>query len=172
MEKSSFTVTAGNKQHKLVLDEAGKWTGSIDGKKFSCDVISSGHGRFHVIRDNRSYEVEIEKADVASKTVTVKVNGRSYPLQVKDKYDELLHSLGMDRTSGAKINDLKAPMPGLVLEVKVNEGQEVKKGDAILVLEAMKMENILKSPADVKVKKVSVKKGAAVEKNQVLVQFA
>jgi biotin carboxyl carrier protein len=77
----------------------------------------------------------------------------------------------MDKLHSAKVNELKAPMPGLVLDIVVSEGQEVKKGDALVVLEAMKMENILKSPADVVVKKISVKKGTAVEKNQVLVLF-
>jgi biotin carboxyl carrier protein len=62
-------------------------------------------------------------------------------------------------------------MPGLVLDVRVKEGDEVKKGDPLLVLEAMKMENILKSPAHAKIKKINVNKGQAVEKNQVLVSF-
>ncbi|MBI3511745.1 MAG: biotin/lipoyl-binding protein [Bacteroidetes bacterium] len=159
--------------------------GNINGKDFLCDVISTSlngtistssdeakSNRFHVLRDHKSYEVEIVKADVAAKTLTVKVNGHSYSLNIKDKYDELLHSLGMDKLHSAKVNELKAPMPGLVLDVVVNEGQLVKKGDALVVLEAMKMENILKSPADVTVKKISVKKGTAVEKNQVLVLFS
>jgi biotin carboxyl carrier protein len=62
-------------------------------------------------------------------------------------------------------------MPGMVLNVLVNEGQTVKKGDALLVLEAMKMENILKSPAEGTIKKITAVKGTAVEKNQILIQF-
>jgi biotin carboxyl carrier protein len=172
MEKQSFTVTSGNKKHKLEFEKSGAWNGTIDGKDFSCDAISNGENRFHVIRDHHSYEVEIVKHDIAAKTLTVKVNGHTYPIHVADKYDELLQSLGMDKIAGTKINELKAPMPGLVLEVVVSEGQQVKKGDPIIVLEAMKMENILKSPVDVTVKKISVKKGVAVEKGQVLVLFS
>jgi acetyl/propionyl-CoA carboxylase alpha subunit len=173
MEKQSFTVTVGgNKKHKIEFEKAGSFNGTIDGKEFSCDVISPEGQRFHILRDNRSYEVEITKADVSAKTLTVKVNGNPYPLQISDKFDELLHSLGMDKIAGAKVNELKAPMPGLVLDIVVEEGQAVKKGEPIVVLEAMKMENILKAPADVTVKKIAVKKGTAVEKNQVLVQFA
>jgi biotin carboxyl carrier protein len=63
-------------------------------------------------------------------------------------------------------------MPGLVLEVRVKVGDTVKKGDPLLVLEAMKMENILKSPADGIIQKVHVQKSAAVEKNQTLINFA
>ena len=172
MEKQSFTVTSGSQKHKVELEKAGAWSGSIDGKPFNCDVISTGGQRFHVLRDNRSYDVEILESNAAEKTVTVKINGRLYPLSVADKYDELLRSLGMDKIAGAKVNELKAPMPGLVLDIVVTEGQAVKKGDPIVVLEAMKMENILKSPGDATVKKISVQKGTAVEKNQVLILFA
>jgi biotin carboxyl carrier protein len=171
MSNQSYTITSGKETHKVELNAKGAYAGRIDGKEFACNVISTGENRFHVIRDDRSYEVEIVKADRAEKTITIKVNGHVYPLSIKDKYDELLHSLGMDKLHGAKVNELKAPMPGLVLDIVVSEGQEVKKGEALVVLEAMKMENILKSPADVVVKKISVKKGTAVEKNQVLVQF-
>jgi acetyl/propionyl-CoA carboxylase alpha subunit len=71
----------------------------------------------------------------------------------------------------AAVKTLKAPMPGLVLEVMVGPGTEVKKGDPLLVLEAMKMENVLKAPTDAVIKDVIVEISAAVEKNQVLVNF-
>jgi biotin carboxyl carrier protein len=172
MENQYFTVTVnGKEKHKVVFEGKESGKGTINGKDFVCDTISNGENRFHVIRDNHSYEVEIVKHDIAAKTLTIKVNGTSYPIQVEDKFDELLRSLGMDKIAAAKINELKAPMPGLVLDVRVSEGQEVKKGDPIIVLEAMKMENILKSPADVTIKKIAVKKGVAVEKGQVLVLF-
>ena len=77
----------------------------------------------------------------------------------------------MDNLSAKKLNHIKAPMPGLVLSILVEEGKEVKKGDALIILEAMKMENILKSPADGIVKKIAVKKGVPVEKNQLLIEF-
>jgi biotin carboxyl carrier protein len=173
MEKQAFTVTvSGTEKHKVVFDHKDAWTGTINDQPFSCDVISPGSKRFHVLRDNRSYEVEIVEADTTAKTMLIKVNGHAYPLSVADKFDELLHSMGLDKAATVKFNDLKAPMPGLVLNVVVEEGQQIKKGDPVIVLEAMKMENILKSPADLTVKKVLVKKGVAVEKGQVLIQFS
>jgi biotin carboxyl carrier protein len=146
-------------------------SGTIDGKQFSWDVIEVKNGSFHVIKNNRSYSVEVIKADVNEKSFLVLVNGNKYQLNVKDKFDELLKSLGLDNMKSNKVNEIKAPMPGLVLDIRVSEGSEVKKGDPILVLEAMKMENILKSPTDGVVKKINVKKGVAVEKNQVLINF-
>ncbi|MNR65826.1 2-oxoglutarate carboxylase large subunit [compost metagenome] len=70
------------------------------------------------------------------------------------------------------MKEIKAPMPGLVLNVMVQEGQEVGKGDNLLVLEAMKMENIIKSPDSGIVKKILITKGDKVEKNEVLIQFS
>ncbi|CAN5188184.1 hypothetical protein BH09BAC5_BH09BAC5_04170 [soil metagenome] len=172
MEKQSFTVTVGgNEKFKVVFDHKDAWTGHINEKPFSCDVISPESKRFSVIKDNRSYEVEIVEADTQEKTMIVKVNGRTYPLSIADKFDELLQNMGMDKVAISKVNDLKAPMPGLVLNIVVKEGDQIKKGDPIIVLEAMKMENILKAVADVTVKKIMVKQGVAVEKGQILVQF-
>ncbi len=164
------TGQAGNqKEHVIELENASG--GIIDGKAFAWDVIEVKNGSFHVIKDNRSYSVEVIKADATEKSFLVSVNGNKYQLNVKDKYDELLKSLGFDDLNAKKVNEIKAPMPGLVLDVRVSEGDTVKKGDPILVLEAMKMENIIKSPTDGTVKKINVKKGLAVEKNQVLINF-
>lgn len=160
----------GKKEHAVVLEN--NTTGTINGTDFSWDVIEVKNGSFHVIKNNKSYSVEVIKADTNEKSFIVSVNGNKYTLQVKDKFDELLKSLGMDNLAANKVNEIKAPMPGLVLDIRVSEGSEVKKGDPILVLEAMKMENILKSPTDGIVKKINVKKGVAVEKNQVLINFA
>jgi biotin carboxyl carrier protein len=99
------------------------------------------------------------------------VNGSIYTVTAKDQYDILLDQLGLSSLNSAKVSDLKAPMPGLVLKLFVTEGSEVKKGDNLFILEAMKMENIIKSPADVKVKTVKIKPGDKVEKGQVLLIF-
>ncbi|MCU0431982.1 MAG: biotin/lipoyl-binding protein [Bacteroidia bacterium] len=172
MQQPEYTVTVNGKEpHKVVLDAAGASTGTLNGEPFAFDLIKDAAGRMHVLHKGRSHNVEILRSDKAAKTLTLLINGRSYDIQVADKFDLLLKSLGMDKASSAKVNELKAPMPGLVLDVVVSEGQEIKKGDALVVLEAMKMENILKAPADATVKKIAVKKGTAVEKNQVLIQF-
>lgn len=166
-----YKVKVNNKQERAVAFENAS-AGTIDGKEFVWDVIEVKNGSFHVVKNNKSYSVEVVKADASEKSFVVMVNGNKYSLNVKDKFDELLKSLGMDNLTSSKVNEIKAPMPGLVLDIRVTEGMEVKKGDPILVLEAMKMENILKSPTDGTIKKINVKKGVAVEKNQVLINFA
>jgi biotin carboxyl carrier protein len=93
-------------------------------------------------------------------------------MQMTDQFDELLHQLGMDNLNTAKVSEIKAPMPGLVLRILASEGEEVQKGGNLLVLEAMKMENIIKAPADVIIKSVKVNPGDKVEKNQVMMIFS
>jgi biotin carboxyl carrier protein len=126
---------------------------------------------YHMLYQNQSFKVELVEIDDESKTVVLKLNNKPVEIQLKDKFDLLLEKLGMNFSKGAAAQDLKAPMPGLIFDIKVKEGDKVKKGDALLVLEAMKMENILKSPGDGEVKTIKIKKGESVEKNQVLIQF-
>lgn len=163
-------VKVNNKEaHSIVLnDHIG---GTIDEKPFTWDVTNKENRIFHIIKDHRSYTVEVLKADWGEKNFSIRVNGNKYQVDVKDKFDELLKSLGFDNLNTNKVNEIKAPMPGLVLDIRVNEGDPIKKGEPVLVLEAMKMENIIKSPVDGTIKKINVKKGLAVEKNQVLVHF-
>ena len=79
--------------------------------------------------------------------------------------------MGMNSTGAGSLKEIKAPMPGLILDLKVAPGDVVKKGDVVLILEAMKMENSIKSPGDGLVKAVNVSLKQSVEKNQVLTQF-
>ena len=74
------------------------------------------------------------------------MNGTNYELKAKTRFDELLKQMGMENLASQKVKDLKAPMPGLVLDILVSEGQAISKGDAILILEAMKMETTIKTP--------------------------
>jgi biotin carboxyl carrier protein len=157
--------------HTVTFSDADQASGKLDDIPFTWDLITVKEGSFHAIKDNKSYAIELIQADTKQKTMEVRVNGNRYSLVIKDKFDELLQSLGMDASSASKINELKAPMPGLVLDIRVNIGDIVKKGDPLLVLEAMKMENSIKSPGDGTIKRIHVEKGLAVEKNQVLVSF-
>jgi acetyl/propionyl-CoA carboxylase alpha subunit len=144
---------------------------TVNGQLSEISMIKEGQGYFHVLKNNVSYRVEVLKTDVTEKKVTLRINGKTLTLQVQDSFDQLLNQMGLGSMSARKVNDLKSPMPGLVIDIPVQEGQAVAAGEPLIILEAMKMENILKAPADVTVKKVLVQKGKAVEKNEVLIQF-
>lgn len=145
----------------------------LNNEKIELDVQTLVSGRSaHVIHNHKSYTVELVDVNEDDKTQRIKVNGNIYTVSIKDEYDQLLKQLGLDMGLSNKIREVKAPMPGLVLKVLVEEGATVKKGDNLLVLEAMKMENIIKSPTDGQVNKVLVQQGDKTEKNAVLLQFS
>ncbi len=121
---------------------------TLNSEPFAWDIADLGEGRFHVLHEGRSYNAEIVSTDFATKNIVLKINGLRIELNAKDRFDLLLERLGMSNVAATKVNELKAPMPGLIVDIRVMPGQAVQKGDPLLVLEAMKMENILKAPSD------------------------
>lgn len=144
---------------------------ALNNEAFDWDIIPINEHYFHIIKGNKSYKAELIKADLKQKTFQLKVNGRVFTAEAKDRFDLLLNELGMSDLNDSALNDLKAPMPGLILEVLVEEGTVVKKGDPLLILEAMKMENVIKAAGEGEVKAIKIKKGEGVEKNQLLIEF-
>lgn len=144
---------------------------TINNNPFEWDITQIEGDKYHIIYKGKSYNAELVDANYDTKVMNFKINGSNYEVSVKDKFDLLLEKMGMNDLSSTKVNEVKAPMPGLIFSINIKEGDEVKKGDAIMILEAMKMENVLKSPGDGIVSAIKVKKGDSVEKNQVLVQF-
>jgi biotin carboxyl carrier protein len=159
------TVNGGN---TLSIEKKGEGT-FINGEEVIHDLRLLKPGTYHLLLNQKSFTVEVEASSLSEKKHLLRINGKKFDIQLRDRFDDLLHELGMDAMTSQKVSDLKAPMPGLVVDIPVVEGQEVKKGDTLLVLEAMKMENTLKAIADVTVKKIAVKKGQAVDKNTVLI---
>lgn len=142
-----------------------------NGKPFNWSLNKKNNNTYLIIKDNQSFRAEILDVDNDAKTATIKVNKSVFEIQLKDKMDLLLAQMGIDNLNTAVVNDLKAPMPGLILDILVEPGQEIKKGDQLLVLEAMKMENVLKAAGDGVVKNIEVSKGNSVEKGQILIKF-
>lgn len=135
------------------------------------DFVREANGQFHVLLHNKAYRAEVLHMDHQGKSFTIRINGNNYQVKLADHYDQLIDRLGLKADAGKKIDQILAPMPGLVLEIQAKAGDKLKEGDPLLILEAMKMENVIKAPADVVVKEILVKKGASVDKNQVLVRF-
>ncbi|MFD0795709.1 acetyl-CoA carboxylase biotin carboxyl carrier protein subunit [Mucilaginibacter litoreus] len=143
----------------------------INGGEINADVNKLSDNRYHIINNNLSYNAEVVSFDREAKTAEIKVNNNTYKVSAKDQFDLLLDQMGLSNLMSAKVSDIKAPMPGLVLKVLVAEGAEVKKGDNLFILEAMKMENIIKAPADVTIRTIKMQPGDKVEKGQVLMLF-
>ncbi|ALD20026.1 biotin/lipoyl-containing protein [Hymenobacter sp. DG25A] len=145
---------------------------TVNGEPFTWDLAPLGNGRYHILHEGRSFSAEVVSVERATKTIQLKVDGRIMDINAKDRFDLLLEKLGMSDVAAHKINELKAPMPGLIVDIRVAPGQTVQKGDPLLVLEAMKMENILKSPGDGVVSAIKVTLRDNVTKGQVLIQFS
>jgi biotin carboxyl carrier protein len=135
------------------------------------DVITVNKNTVHLLFNNQSYHVELIEKDYNAKTYTLKVQGAIYTVKIANALDQLIEQMGLSTASSKKINQIKAPMPGLILDISIKVGDEVKENDTLLILEAMKMENSITSPRDGIIKTIAVKKGAAVDKNQLLIEF-
>ena len=145
--------------------------GSISSEKFEVEVIQQNGKELLISRDGKKHIARMLAIDSENKKITIKIDGDRFEIKLTDEYDVLLQSLGMDAASTKKVNELKAPMPGVVVDIVVGVGDSVVKDDPLVVLEAMKMENMLKSPSDGVVKSINIKKGDTVEKNRILINF-
>jgi len=137
----------------------------------SLDLVKTGTDALHLLDDHQTYHINFEAKDFHGKKYSVKVNNAHYEVALSNPLDVLIDEMGFELGASAQVSTIEAPMPGLILEVSVKEGQEVQEGDALLILEAMKMENVITSPREGTIKKIAVTQGEAVEKKHVLITF-
>ena len=135
------------------------------------DAIKTSEMSSHVLYKHRSYQTEIVDSNFSLKSYDVMINNKSYKVKILNKLDHLIKEMGFSVGSSKHIDLIKAPMPGLILEINVVVEQKVKEDDPLLILEAMKMENVLTSPREGIIKNIAVEKGDAVEKNALLIEF-
>ena len=161
MKVSPFQVVVNDKPYDVNTEDAQ-----------ALNMVSLNDNSYHILKNNKAYKSDIESFDSKNKAFKIKINGTSYAIKINDKYDRLIDKLGMKVGAVQKVGDIKAPMPGLVLEVAVQVGTIVAKGDKVLILEAMKMENVIKAAGDGTVKAIHVTKGTAVDKGQLLIEMS
>ncbi len=142
-----------------------------DGQLEDMDYVQQGKDRFHFLFNNIGYRVDVVTIDARKKRMTLIINEIKYTLHIKDEVDILLDQLGFSKKRIRNIDKVESPMPGLILEVDVKPGDEVEEGQRLLVLEAMKMENIIKSPVPGKIKEVLVNTGENIDSGQILIKF-
>ena len=136
-------------------------------------VLEINYSKKEIILSNGSkkYECKILKENLINQSYIVKINGEISTIRLIKQVEKTIEKLGIQKGNQKNINILKAPMPGLILDVIVKESDLVKKGDPVIILEAMKMENILSSPVDGIVKEIKVNPEQTVEKNNILIKF-
>ena len=120
----------------------------------------------------KTFRAEWISLDKEAQEAKIKVNQNIYTVKVVEPIDEMLKSLGMGNSAQKKMKELKAPMPGLVLKVLVQSGDTVAKDTPLIILEAMKMENVIKAAGDGVIKEIKVIEGQAVEKSAIMIEFA
>jgi biotin carboxyl carrier protein len=160
-----------------------KYVTSVDGKEYAIEIVDERHIRigekllavdfesvsgqpvFSLILEGKSYETFVYQGE---EDWEVLLRGRQFQVKVEDEREKRLRvAAGGGLTEGGEFH-LKAPMPGLVVAIPVEEGQQVKKGQVLLILESMKMQNELKAPRDGMVERIRVKAGESVEQKQPL----
>lgn len=160
-----------NVQNTAYAVEKTKSQTFVNQNPLNWDIKWVDEGKIHLVKGSQSIEAELVDFDLEQKSIQIRLDHRVATIQIKDRFDLLLEKMGISSGAGSQLKDIKAPMPGLILDLKVKPGDQVKKGDVVLILEAMKMENIIKAPGDGIVKDIKVSLKQSVEKNQVLIQF-
>ena len=135
------------------------------------DAIKTSNNEYHVLQNNKPFKAEIVDSNFNSKKYSIKVNNRTYDLVISNPLDLLIDKMGFTFGTTKHVNFIKAPMPGLILDIHVKKWQEVKEDEALLILEAMKMENVITSPRDGVIKYVNIAKGDAIDKGHLLIEF-
>lgn len=156
VEEQEFTIVIDRDDQIMVNDQVY----DIDFQQ-----LSEG-GMLSLLLNNRSLEAIVEERDEAWEVL---LRGELYSVQVQDERAYRLAKARGTLTDDVGEAAVKSPMPGLIVAIPVKQGQMVKKGDQVVILESMKMENELRSPRNGVVLRVNVMQGASVDKDQVLV---
>ena len=135
------------------------------------DAEKIADNKYHVLQNNKPFKAELVDSSFNRKKYSIKVNNHSYDVDISNPLDLLIDKMGFTFGTSKQVNSIKAPMPGLILDIHVKEGQEVKEDEGLLILEAMKMENVITSPRDGVIKSVNIVKGDAIDKGHLLIEF-
>lgn len=161
-----YDVRIGGRTYRVELVRAGSsWSCKLNGRDFPVDVVSPQPGLLSLLIDGRSYAV---KQEVGAAEANIVVGNERFTTVVRDPRS-LRGRRGAD-SGGQGARKITAPMPGKVVRILAVAGTQVEVGEAVLVIEAMKMQNELKSPKKGTVTKLTVKEGDAVEAGQTLAE--
>lgn len=162
-------ITVNERNSFSVIQEEGQWF--LNDTLVNWDAQLQPNGLISILFNNKSYTAVIEKTDLKNKELVLRINGQIHKVAIKEPIDQLLSSMGLDLKAMQKIEPVKAPMPGMILKILVEPGQQINKGDGLLILEAMKMENVLKATGPATVKAIKAEEKTAVEKGAILIEL-
>ncbi len=154
-----------------------KYTINVANEEFHIDtqeiqelnIVQVNENTFHLLDNHQAYQIERSLTKNSFKEMIVSVNGNDYKVEIQDTYDALIKNMGLLSAASQKVSDIKAPMPGLVIDVLVENREKISEGTPLVVLSAMKMENIILSPNEGIIKSIEVEKDLAVDKGQLLI---
>jgi len=135
------------------------------------DIVKISHSNYHLLHKNKSFHSKVVFSNFNKKQYQVSVNNTVYNVAIANDLDIQIKDMGFFNGSKKDITSIIAPMPGLILEINVEVGQEIQENDPLLILEAMKMENIITAPINGVIKAIHTNKGDAVIKNQLIIEF-
>ena len=141
----------------------------LNGEKVNFQLFKTGAHSLHLIRNNKSYSVDV--ISFTNKKAVLKINDHKVEVEIKNYLEKQISDSQLGQSLDDGIAEVNAPMPGTILDILVKPGQKINKNDTLLILNAMKMENVIKTPMKGKVKTISVSKGENVNKNQLLISF-
>ncbi len=159
-----YITTINDKKFEIEIQKDGRIL--VNGQPREVDFLPLGPALYSILMNNLSMEAVIEERDGQYQVL---MGGRLYEGQVLDERAQLMRSRGGGAEDSSGEVSLRAPMPGLVVAVTVAEGQTVQKGETVVILESMKMQNELKAPRDGTVQRISVQPGQSVEQKKVLI---
>jgi len=135
------------------------------------DALQTSPNSYHILNQNKSFAAEITKKDFYRKNYGVNINNSSYAVVISDGLDLLISDMGFALSSAKDIDSISAPMPGLILEIHVQTGQEVSEDDPLLILEAMKMETVVVAPVPGTITAINVAQGDVVAVGDAMVSI-
>jgi biotin carboxyl carrier protein len=163
-----YVATIGDTEFNIEILDKGRI--SVNGKVMEVDFENiSGQPVYSMVIDGRSYEAYVYEGE---EELQVLLLGQQYPVQVQDEREKRLRAAAGGKLGDSGEFNLKAPMPGLVISVAVEPGQQVEKGAVLVILESMKMQNELRAPRAGTVTRVKVRAGETVEQRQTLVSIS
>lgn len=161
---SNYVVTLNDK--KKIISYSGNSKVLMEGKEFNCELLHL-NGQTYLLRINdRFYEISSDKSDNGN--FSLLIEGNRFETTIRTALQEKANSLLQQKAALHKKKEVKAPMPGMVLKVNKKAGDNIKQGETVLILEAMKMENDLRAPISGKLNEIFIEEGTAVDKGAVL----